>query len=147
MNQAQEVIACFTITDSFDPAEITRRTGVQPTESWRVGDAHPKRPVKRTSSRWSLFSRLDICGAGVEEHIRDIIAQMDQGPEAFQSVSREFGGHIQIVGYCNTDNHRFNLDPRTVEALARYSLSIGFDLYSVLSDADGKEEPLLKARA
>ena len=137
MTKAHEILACFTITDSFDPAEITRRIGIEPTESWRKGDIHPKRRVERGSSRWSLFSRLART-AGLEDHIRDILAQLEHTPEAFQSVSREFGGHIQVAGFFNTEDVRFHFDNRMVEALARYSLSVGFDFYC--EPSDGRED-------
>jgi hypothetical protein len=137
MRKGHELSACFTIQDSFDPAEITRRIGIDPTECWRKGDLHPKSGVKRKLSRWSLFSRLART-AELEDHVKDILAQMDQKPEAFQSVSKEFGGHIQVSGYFNTEEPSFHFDQRTVEALAKYSLSVGFDFYHVHSD--GKKE-------
>jgi hypothetical protein len=59
MSEDNEQYAYFTITDSFDPAEITRRIGVEPTKAWRKGDLHPKNQMERKFSRWSLASRLD----------------------------------------------------------------------------------------
>jgi len=136
MSKVHEIYACFTITDSFDPAEITRRIGIEPTESWRKGAIHPKSRLVRESSRWSLFSRLART-AELEDHVRDIIAQMDQKAEAFRSLSEEFGGHIQVAGYFITQEPRFHFDKRTVEALAKYSLSVGFDFYCGVSDGSG----------
>ncbi len=62
MTQVNLQYAYFTITDSFDPAEITRRIGVQPTESWSKGDPQPMTRLERKFSRWSLESRLDRPG-------------------------------------------------------------------------------------
>lgn len=51
MTQVNEQYAYFTITDSFDPAEITRGIGVQPTESWSRGDPQPMTQLEWKFSR------------------------------------------------------------------------------------------------
>jgi hypothetical protein len=137
MSEDNEQYAYFTVTDSFDPAEITRRIGVEPTKSWRKGDLHPKNQMEQKFSRWSLASRLDRT-ADLEDHIRDVLAQMDQKPAEFQSVSREFGGCMQLVGYWNTQYPGLHFDRSMTEGLARYGLSVDFDFYYLYSD--GRED-------
>jgi hypothetical protein len=137
MSEENEQYAYFTITDSFDPAEITQRIGVEPTKSWCKGDLHPKNQMERKFSRWSLASRLDRT-ADLEDHIRDVLAQMDQKPAEFQSVSREFGGCMQLVGYWNSRYPGLHFDHSLIEGLARYALSVDFDFYYLYSD--GRED-------
>jgi hypothetical protein len=137
MTEDNEQYAYFTITDSFDPAEITQRLGVEPTKSWRKGDLHPKNRLERKFSRWSLASRLDR-SADLEDHIKDVLAQMDQKLETFQSVSREFGGCLQLVGYFRCQYPGLHFDRSTIEGLARYSLTVDFDFYYLYSD--GRED-------
>ncbi len=133
MSEDNEQYAYFTITNSFDPAEITRRIGVEPIESWRKGDLHPKNQMERKSSRWSLFSRLGRT-ADLEDHIRDVLAQMDQKSDEFQSVSWEFGGRMQLVGYWHRQYPGLYFDPSITVRLARYSLSVDFDFYYLYSN-------------
>lgn len=137
MSEDNQQYAYFTITGSFEPEEITRRVGVEPTESWRKGEVHPKNQRKRKFSRWSLASRLDR-SAELEAHIRDVLVQVDQKPAEFQSVSREYGGRMQLVGYWNNLYPGLYLDQSLVESLARYALSVDFDFYYLYSD--GRED-------
>src|SRR4030095_123033 len=44
MSEENEQYAYFTITDSFDPAEITQRIGVEPTKSWGKSTLPSKEP-------------------------------------------------------------------------------------------------------
>mgnify|MGYP001018388942 CR=1 FL=1 len=137
MSEDNQQYAYFTITGSFEPEEITRRVGVEPTESWRKGEVHPKNQRERKFSRWSLASRLDR-SAELEAHIRDVLVQVDQKPAEFQSVSREYGGRMQLVGYWNNLYPGLYLDQSLVESLARYALSVDFDFYYLYSD--GRED-------
>lgn len=137
MSQDNEQYAYFTITDSFDPSEITRRIGMESTTSWRKGELNPKNQMERKFSRWSLASRLGR-SADLEDHIKDVLAQMDQKPAEFQSLSREFGGWMQLVGYWHTDYPGLHFDRSVVEGLARYKLSVDFDFYYLYSD--GRED-------
>lgn len=134
MSQDNEQYAYFTITGAFDPAEITRRVGLEPTESWRRGDTQPKTLRERKFSRWSLRSRLPDA-ADLEDHIRDVLAQMDQRAEAFQSVAKEFRSWMQLVGYFHLQYPGLHFEPALVAGLARYGLGVDFDFYELYSDA------------
>jgi hypothetical protein len=134
MSQPSEQYAYFTITDSFDPKEITRRAGINPTESWEKGSLHPSRRMERKFSRWSLRSRLGTA-CSLEEHIKDVLAQLEQNPSEFKKLSKEFFGCIQLVGYFHEDYPGLHFDANLVEGLAKYSLSIDFDFYQLWSDA------------
>lgn len=128
-----EQYAYFTVTGYFDPADITERVGVAPTESWRKGDVHRGNRFERKFSRWSLHSRLDKT-AELEDHIRDVLAQLDQHVEQFQAVSSEFGGCMQLVGYFKVQYPGLHFDKDIVRGLAKYTLRVDFDLYFLYSD-------------
>jgi len=123
-----EQYAYFAVADGFDPADITARVGVQPTDSWRRGDQCVQTLRERQFSRWSLHSRLDR-KQELELHIRDVLAQLDANAEAFASVSREFGGWMQLVAYLRRDDPGLRFEPDIVEGLARYALAVDFDIY------------------
>ena len=134
MSRPIEQYAYFTVTDSFDPQEITRRVGVSPSESWRQGELHPRTRLERKFSRWSLRSRLTD-DRPLEEHIGDVLAQLEQNPSGFTAVAQEFQGCMQLVGYFHEGYPGLHFDPTLVQRVAKYGLSIDFDFYNLWSDA------------
>jgi hypothetical protein len=132
MVEDNQQYAYFTVTDGFDPAEITVRVGVQPTESWRRGDICPRRQMERKFSRWSLYSRLGR-DQELEAHIADVLAQLDANAESFAAVSSEFGGVMQLVGYFYREYPGLHFERAITEGLARYSLAVDFDFYGLYS--------------
>ena len=137
MSEPSEQFAYFTITDSFDPEDITRRVGVSPTYSWKKGDLHPRRRMERKFSRWSLRSRLGT-DSELEDHIRDVLEQFEQNSSEFQKLAQEFSGCMQLVGYFHEGYPGLHFDPLLIQALAKYGLSVDFDFYELWSD--GRED-------
>ena len=133
MVEDNEQYAYFSVHDGFDPAEVTARVGVPPSESWRRGDVCSRTQRERKFSRWCLHSRLPR-DQELEEHIRDVLAQLDANPEAFRAVSLEFGGCMQLVGYFHRDYPGLHFEPDITEGLARYGLAVDFDFYWLYSD-------------
>lgn len=134
MSQPNELYAYFTVTGEFNPEEVTRRLGVVPTDSWKKGDLHPRTGLERKFSRWCLYSRL-ARSEELETHVADVLAQMDNNPEAFVAVSKEYGGHMQLVGYFHETYPGLFFEASLIGGLARYGLSVDFDFYHLWSDA------------
>ena len=132
MVEDNQQYAYFSVSDGFDPAQITARLGVEPTECWRRGDICPRSQMERKFSRWSLHSRLPR-DQELEVHIRDVLAQLDVNPEAFRAVSQEFGGIMQLVGYFNRGYPGLHFERIVTDGLARYSLAVDFDFYWLYS--------------
>lgn len=124
--------AYFTVCGDFDPAEVTARVGVPPTESWRRGDTCLRTQRERRFSRWSLDSRLPH-DQELEAHIRDVLAQLEANPEAFRAVSLELGGCMQLVGYFYRDYPGLHFDREISEGLGRFGLAVDFDFYGLYS--------------
>ncbi|MGA9671779.1 MAG: DUF4279 domain-containing protein [Terracidiphilus sp.] len=133
MAKTNELYAYFTIAGEFNPNEISVRLGVQPTQSWAKGDAHPSNGLERKFSRWSLYSRLER-NYPFEEHIRDVVRQLRSKTVEFKSVSQEFGGTLEVVGYFYSGYPGLSLEREDVAALAEFSLSVDFDYYYMYSD-------------
>jgi hypothetical protein len=121
--------AYFHVRGSFDPDDITRRLGVRPTKTAREGDAIGDTSKKRPCSRWELHSRL-APAASLEEHVKDVLDQLDSNKAAFGQVSREFGGTIQLVGYFRDVNPGVHFDSQIVRRTADYGLCIDCDFYN-----------------
>lgn len=132
MVEDNQQYAYFALKGDFDPADITARVGVQPTECWRRGDICDRTRRERQASGWSLYSRLGR-GKELEAHIRDVLAQLDAQAEAFAGVSRECGGWLQLVAYLHRDYPGLHFDRDVTEGLARYSLAVDFDFYWLYS--------------
>ncbi|TXT37970.1 MAG: hypothetical protein FD138_520 [Planctomycetota bacterium] len=123
-----EYYAYFSVKGEFDPADITARVGVEPTECWRKGDTCPRRLMERKFSRWCLHSRLSR-DQTLEAHVVDVLAQLDANSQAFRAASQEFGGTMQLVGYFFRDYPGLQFERGVTEGLARYSLEVDFDFY------------------
>jgi hypothetical protein len=133
MSQPNEQFAYFTVTGSFDPEELTLRAGVGPSESWRAGDLHPRTRHERKFSRWFLHSRLPR-NEPLEAHVKDVLDQLDENAAGFISLSREYGGGMQLVGYFHEGYPGLHFDADIVARLGRYNLSVDFDFYDLWSD-------------
>ena len=139
MRHENEHYAYFTICSGFDPDEITKRVGINPTESWKQGELHPKTGRERKLSRWSLFSTLPK-DQPLEAHVRGVLAQLDRNAGAFRDVSNEFAGVTQLVGYFWAEYPGLSFERDIVSGLARYGLSVDFDFYGLYSHRRGDTE-------
>ena len=128
MKKPNECYAYFCVSGSFDPDVITERVGMKPTKSSREGELLPRSELKRKTSRWDLHSRLERT-SGLEEHIRDVLDQLDSNGAAFERLSNELGGVLELVGYFHSYYPGLVFDREIVQRLARYSLSVDFDFY------------------
>ena len=144
MSEPNQQYAYFTITGTFDPAEITAEVGMDTSKCWKVGELNPRNSLERKFSRWSLESRLSR-DTDLSDHIKDVLDQLDERRDAFQKlVSRydgvddRFGAWMQLVGYFHSYYPGFNLEAQSVKRLAHYGLSMDFDFYYLYDD--GRED-------
>jgi hypothetical protein len=135
MTKANKCYAYFYVAGSFDPAEITERVGVNPTRSSLEGSAIERTQIVRKTSRWELRSRLETT-ATLEEHILDVLAQLDRNRNAFKQLSAELGGVMELVGYFYAYYPGLTLERDLIGLLAEYSLSMDCDFY-YLSEEEG----------
>jgi len=120
--------AYFHVRGSFALDDVTRRVGVTPTETAREGDAIGT-TSKRPCSLWALHSRLGE-SAPLEEHVKDVLEQLDANKAAFGELSRELGGTMQLVGYFRDVNPGVHFDLEIVGRIAEYGLCIDCDFYN-----------------
>jgi len=90
--------AYFHVRGSFDPDDVTRRMGVTPTKIAREGETIGSANTGRPCSLWALHSRLKQT-APLERHVQDVLDQLDENKVAFEQLSRELDGTLQLVGY------------------------------------------------
>ena len=121
--------AYFHVRGSFDPDEVTRKVGVTPTETKREGDVIGIGPKQRPCSLWALHSRMGS-SASLEEHVRDVLDQLDSQKKAFEKISRELDGTMQLVGYFRKVDPGVHFDQEIVRRIAEYGLCINCDFYN-----------------
>jgi hypothetical protein len=133
MTESNEQYAYFTITGDFDPADISKLVGLTPTECWHKGSVNPRTQFERKFSRWSLHSRLERTRQ-LEEHIANVIAQLDTRKLQFLELSTKHGGLMQLVANFRANYPGLRLKREIVESLAEYGLSVDFDFYYLYSE-------------
>ena len=95
MTKANKCYAYFHVAGSFDPSRITERVGINPTKSSLEGSAIERTQMVRKCSRWELHSRLETT-ATLEEHVVDVLTQLDENRNAFKRLSAELGGVMEL---------------------------------------------------
>ena len=118
--------------DDLDPSALSAELGVAPTQAWRKGDLDPRRRERRTG-HWALYSRLAHT-AELEEHLHDVLLQMDANATAFVSVGQRFGGTLQLVGQFHDIGAGLTLPKDVIARLAFYGLQLDLDSYYLYSD-------------
>jgi hypothetical protein len=134
MSQPNESYAYFALTGDFDPEMVTRQTGFAPTDSWRKGELHPRTRRERKFDRWELASRLPRSQT-LEDHIADVLAQLEKNPSEFAALAKAHGGLMQLVGYFHEEYPGLGFDASLIAGLAKFNLSMDFDFYALWSDA------------
>ena len=137
MSEENKCYAYFTVVGSFDPESITNRVGVNPTDSWRVGDLNPRNSLERKFSRWSLRSRL-ATSESLEAHIADVLNQLDANTTSFKEISITESGGMQLVGYFHSLYPGLHFEREMIQRLGEYGLSVDCDFYYLYSD--GRED-------
>src|ERR1700730_4750025 len=133
MKKPNECYAYFCVLGSFDPDQITERVGVKPTKSFLEGDPIPKSAATRKDSMWALYSRLERTSS-LEQHVTDVLEQLDANKSAFEKLSNELGGTLELVGYFHSSYPGLVFDRDIVQRLAQYSLSVDFDFYDFATE-------------
>lgn len=129
---------------AFDPDDVTRLVGLQPTSSWRRGDLRPGRPEPRRFSSWQyeLAKVRTYYTEDVVTQLLDAIEPHAAGiAEAVAALGLRAG--IQVViemsGDRDTENGDIHLSTaaitytaETVKRLARLNTSVDHDQYVYL---------------
>ena len=118
--------------DEIDPSTLTDELGVAPTQAWRKGELDPRWRERKTG-HWALYSRLART-AELEEHLLDVLMQMDANSSAFTAVTQRLGGIMQLVGHFHDIGAGLNLPKDLVSRLAAYGLELDLDAYYLYSD-------------
>lgn len=125
----------FVVTDfGDDPQVVTALMGIQPTQSWVIGDSLPNHPTaRRTHSRWSLASGLGT-GNSVEDQLAALLGLLRERHRNVMVTAARFPSEIRCAIYYQDFNPRIHLSPTNVSQAAGLGLAIDFDLYFIGAD-------------
>src|SRR5690348_6040693 len=83
-----QVTMYFDFYGEFDPAEITRRLGIEATVQFKAGDPHPSGSGYRRQDRWILKASPEYTFE-IDDLLKQIQAVVTVSPEEIQQVSSE----------------------------------------------------------
>lgn len=83
-----------------DPSEITQLLGIEPTESWKVGDKYERRghSFKRRGSMWLLKSGFDDTHS-LEDHIEALLRKLEPHRNELLDIGTRYSTKISCVAY------------------------------------------------
>lgn len=61
--------------------------------------------------------------------MRDVLDQLDTNKLAFEQLSRDLGGTMQLVGFFREHEPGVALEPDIVKRMAKYALALDCDFY------------------
>lgn len=121
--------AYFRASGVFDPADMTRCIGVEPSECWAVGDDSVRRghTHKRRNSQWSLRSRLEDTEP-LDSHVGELLRVLQ--PRRLGLLEAATMAKLQIV-CVGSYSYNFSWEPDFEHQKLATALGIGFwfDIY------------------
>lgn len=126
-------------SDRIDPDQITEALGLQPSETWRRGDAWERGPRPRPENGWVLATPYGATWDAVDP-LRQMLEWIEPSrtslAELIAGGSAE--GRLSIVGYQRDRGPSIYLDSDVVRRIARLGIALNVDFY-VVGDISGGE--------
>ena len=116
--------------------EISISMGIDPTESWRKGDAGTHNP-SRPDSGWCLYSPLPRSNLRIDEHIDALLPVLEERSAAVRDLSKRFDTYLVCVGHFTDSSPGLFLSKSVVARIAELGLSVDCDLYCSRGSVDG----------
>ncbi len=129
----------FTLTGkNVDPAEITKKLGVEPTTTWRMGECVPKTAVKWKHDGWRV-STNEVETVDMPVLVRAVLKKMIPAADKIRSVCSERGldAELNCIAYVDDQIPIVHFDPDIVTAVSDLGAEIDVDIMLV---SDGDED-------
>ena len=116
---------------SCDPAEVTSRTGLQPTRTWRIGDVRQAATGRRHEDNgWRLHGTCSSRDA-IEPHVVALLNAVERTAVDWQEVCADGQRQISIVIYAHEYIPELHLSAEVLLRIARIGASLDVDLYDL----------------
>jgi hypothetical protein len=126
-----EIYAYFSlIGKELDPEEITAKTGIIPTKTWRVGDLiNLRAKLRKKHSGWSVYSSVEKT-ADLEEHLKSILALLQRGWLPLVELSKCYKAEIACVIYYRSGSvPAIHFDKSIIDKVHQLNAEIDVDFY------------------
>lgn len=126
------------------PEEVSAALGLSPSKSWRPGDppdAHGIPGKERKESFWRIESRIARdARVGLEDHVKDVLAQLEPCFAAAASLSRQHRGLMELVGYFHEYYPGLGFDASTIQRLAALGVQVDCDFYYLAPEEEAQRD-------
>ena len=132
-----EVCAGFKLTGAdFDPDEVTRRVGLEPTRTWRAGDIRRPGATAAKISCWSLYTDLEQTW-DTDRHIAQVIDLLRPHIQSINAVRKELRleAEFACVLYIRSKRPALHFDRAILDVVDALDAEIDVDIY-VLPEHD-----------
>lgn len=117
------------------PEEFSRRLGMQPTKSWRVGDteAHSRIPHKDSSWILRLAPRPAV---DFTDLVEELLSQLDACKAEVAALARDprFSSRLSCVGYMTSIVPAIYFEAKLLARIAELGLALDVDLFQLPSE-------------
>lgn len=115
--------------DRCDPEQITRKTGLNPTETWRVGDVrHARTGRVHADAGWRIDAEGEL-GVDVGTYIEHLLDRVWPVREDFQALAATCNVQFSVVLHCRDETPAVHLAGDTVRRMAALGAALDIDLY------------------
>ena len=132
----------FRIAGDFDPEEVTAILGLQPDNSWKIGDVRRDGISTYTCANWS-FGRCDEYDGLVENQMRKTIAPLLDKIDLLNTIrlQKEVSFFLEVVPTIYVGEPTPSLDPTfdIMEFCIATRTQIDTDIYVYAMDSDEDE--------
>ncbi|MFC3384405.1 DUF4279 domain-containing protein [Couchioplanes azureus] len=131
---------------AFDPDDVTRLVGLEPTRAWQRGDPHPYAPLPRRFSRWA-FELAEVRTYVTEEVVSQLLDAIEPYAAGIADACSTLGmragvavvitmsgGRDTVAGGLHVSTASITYIARTLQRLAGLGLSVDHDQYVLLPD-------------
>ena len=129
----------FVLAGDFDPDEISRATGLTPSEVRRKGDTPRAGAATLKKSSWSIDSGLTPSDE-FHEHLDDLLGRLRPGWTALCALGKKHESHVEAAIYCRqAQGPLVQVSPEHGAAIAELRATLGFDIYALPEDPPDDE--------
>lgn len=133
--RGDEVNAYYVLHGHFDPDEITALVGIQPTDTWHIGEVTSSRSGRRTDvARWKLQPRV-ASPVELEDRISAVLIALEPAFDRFCELGQRYEATIQCVVYAHGAQAGQHFEREHIRQAGLLNAAIDLDLYA-LGEAD-----------
>lgn len=121
----------FGLEGDFDPDDISRATGLTPSQTFMKGTKPRPGASARGASGWIIDSGLAPSDE-VHEHLDDLLARLRPAWDALRALGRKHDAFITAAIYCRSSQGPLvQVAPAQGAAIAELGATLGFDIYAL----------------